>query len=157
MADAGHTDAEGLVDFVPGGGAGGLELFGNLLQALDLKADVVDAAVGLAVLRAGYLVVLEVEDRQVDVAVAEVVALGVGGVKFGDFAQAENFGVEPGGGVGVLGGNGDMLNLGHNAAPPAVGCFRIQDTTVGELRLVPRRDWRGQNDIMLMDIGRVRA
>ena len=51
---------------------------GDLVQALHLKADVVDAAEVLAALGAGHGVVLEVQDGQIEVAVAQVVAAGAG-------------------------------------------------------------------------------
>jgi len=65
---------EGLVDVVAGRRPGGLQPLGDRFQALDLEADVVDAAPALAALDAGDGVVLEVEDGEVDVAVAQVVA-----------------------------------------------------------------------------------
>src|SRR5215831_20729011 len=67
---AGHPDAEGAVDVVPGRGTPGGELFLDLVQVLDLEADVVDAAPALAALDAGHVVALEVEDGQVEVPIA---------------------------------------------------------------------------------------
>src|SRR6267378_6788071 len=68
--------AERLVDVVPRYGPGRLQALGDRLQALDLEADVVDAAPARAALDAGDCVVLEIEDRQIDVTVAQVVAPG---------------------------------------------------------------------------------
>src|SRR6266850_1174518 len=67
-------DPEGLVDVVARRRPGGLQPLGDRFQALDLEADVVDAAPALAALDAGDGVILEVEDGEVDVAVAQVVA-----------------------------------------------------------------------------------
>src|SRR5881396_115992 len=66
------SHSERLVDVVAARRAGLCQLIGNGLEALDLEADVVDATVALATLDPGHLVVLEVEDRQVEVAVAQV-------------------------------------------------------------------------------------
>src|SRR5438132_455125 len=80
---------ERLVDVVAERRAGLCQLLGNGLEALDLEADVVDATVALATLDPGHLVVLEVEDRQVEVAVAQVVARGTRAVDPGDLLHAE--------------------------------------------------------------------
>src|SRR6266545_5235134 len=65
------TDTERLVDVVAACRTGGPELLRDDFQALDLEADVVDAAEALAAFGARGLVVLEVEDREVDIAVAQ--------------------------------------------------------------------------------------
>ena len=77
----------------------------HLLGILYLEADVVDPAVAAAPLGARHLVVLEVKDRQVDVAVTQVVAGGVLGVQFLYLLETEDIDVEPGGGINILGGN----------------------------------------------------
>src|SRR5882672_3187738 len=68
------ADAEGLLDVVPALRAGRGELVEDGLEALDLEADVMDAAEASAALDAGRLIVLEVQDGQVDVAVAQKAA-----------------------------------------------------------------------------------
>src|SRR5579859_6912793 len=73
----------------------------------------VDAAPLLAALSASHGVALEVEDRQVEVAVAQVIAACAGAVDFADFLQAEHVDVEAGGRIHVLGGDGDMFDLRH--------------------------------------------
>src|ERR1700674_596338 len=72
------SDSERRVDVVAGLRPGRLELLGDLLEALHLEADVVDTAPRLAALDAGHRVALEVQDGQVEVAVAQVVALRPG-------------------------------------------------------------------------------
>src|SRR4030095_5672801 len=78
-----------------------------------LEADVMDSAPVLAPLRAGDGIVLEVEDGEVDVPVAQIVSAGGGGIDPADLLHAEHVGVEAGGGIWVLGGDGDVLDLGH--------------------------------------------
>src|SRR5262245_5870932 len=65
-------DAQGLVDVVARLRAGGGEALGNRLEAVDLEADVMDAAPALAALHSRGLVGLELEDSEVEIAVAEV-------------------------------------------------------------------------------------
>src|SRR5213592_1324132 len=108
---------ERLVDVVAERRAGLCQLLGNGLEALDLEADVVDATVALAPLDPGHLVVLEVEDRQVEVAVAEVVTRGTRAVDPGDLLHAEYLDVELRGRVDVLGRDGDVLDLWHRVPP----------------------------------------
>src|SRR5712692_1980617 len=97
------ADAEGLVDVGTGLRPGRGQPLGDRFQALDLEPDVVDAAPALATLDPGHRVALEVQDRQVEVAVAEVVALGSRPVELGDLFHAEHVHVELGGRVHVLG------------------------------------------------------
>src|SRR5439155_10555753 len=68
-------------------------------------------------LGSGHLIVLEVEDRQVEIAVAEVVARGAGAVHPGDLLHAEDVDVELRGLVHVLGRDGDVLDLRHGLSP----------------------------------------
>src|SRR5262249_58971418 len=68
------TDAERLVDVVARRGPGLLQPLRDLLEALDLEADVMDAAPAGAALDPRHLIVLEVQDREVELAVAQVVA-----------------------------------------------------------------------------------
>src|SRR5262245_42576404 len=113
------ADPEGLVDVLAGLGAGVLQPLGDLGQVFDLKPDVMDAVPVLAALDSGHGVVLEVENRQVDVAVAQVTAPGARAVDLGDLLHAEHVDVELGGPVHVLGREGDVLDLRHGCSPPA--------------------------------------
>src|SRR2546430_11934988 len=106
-----------LVDVVTARDAGLRQLLGDRLEALDLEADMVDAAVTLASLGPGHLIVLEVENRQVEIAVAEVVARGAGAVHPGDLLHAEDVDVELRGLLHVLGRDGDVLDLRHGLSP----------------------------------------
>jgi hypothetical protein len=60
---------------------------------------------------------LEVQDRQIDVAITQEETLGVFTVKFGYFSQAEYFFVKLGGLLRILGGDGYMLYLRHVVPP----------------------------------------
>src|SRR4029453_16857368 len=88
------TDSERLVDVFAGLGPGVLQPPGDRLQALDLEADVMDAAPARAALDPGDRIVLEVQDRQVEVAVAQVIAPSTRAVDLGDLFHAEHVGVE---------------------------------------------------------------
>src|SRR5262245_10273098 len=114
------ADAERLVDVVAGLGPGVPEPLGDRLQALDLEADVMDTAPARAALDAGDRVVLEVQDRQVQVAVAEVIAAGAWAVDLRDLLHAEHVDVELRGLVHVLGREGDVLDLRHAVSPVEV-------------------------------------
>src|SRR5215470_9748765 len=105
--------AERLVDVIAGLGAGVLQPLGDRLEALDLEADVMDAAPARTALHAGDRVVLEVEDRQVEVAVAQVITPGARAVDLRDLLHAEHVHVELRGLVHVLGREGDVLDLRH--------------------------------------------
>src|SRR5215470_10303868 len=82
------ADAERLVDVVAGLGPGVLQPLGDRLQALHLKADVMDAAPARAALDTSDRIVLEIQDRQVQVAVAEVIAAGAWAVDLRDLLHA---------------------------------------------------------------------
>src|SRR5262245_37319154 len=79
-----------------------------------------DPAPASAALHASDRVVLEVEDRQVEVAVAEVVAPGARAVDLRDLLHAEHVDVELRGLVHVLGREGDVLDLRHAVSPVEV-------------------------------------
>src|SRR5262245_55924611 len=123
------ADPEGLVDVLAGLGAGVLQPLGDLGQVVDLEPDVMDAAPVLAALDSGHGVVLEVENRQVDVAVAQVTAPGARAVDLGDLLHAEHVDVELGGPVHVLGREGNVLDLRHGFSPPAA--FRPRSPAPG--------------------------
>ena len=115
MGSARHTDAQGLIDVIPGRRAGLIQLLFYVFQVFHFEADVVDATVILTVLRSSHLVVLEVQDRQVDVAVTEIIPLGIGAVELGNLLKTEHIDIELGCLVGILGGDGYMLNLRHDS------------------------------------------
>ena len=71
----------------------------------------VNAAEAGPILWTGNPLVLEVEDGQVDVAVAQEIARGVVAVQLGNLPQAKDLGVKLGRGIGILSSNGDMFNL----------------------------------------------
>src|SRR5215813_683112 len=106
-------DAQGLVDVVARLRAGGGEALGDRLQAVDLEADVMDAAPALAPLHPRGLVVLELEDGEVEVAVAQVEPARIRAVDLRDLLHAEHVDVEAGRLVGVLGRQRDVLDLRH--------------------------------------------
>src|SRR5438552_5258626 len=115
------ADSESLVDVVAGLGPGVLQPLGDRLQALDLEADVMDAAPARAALDSGDCVVLEVQDRQVEIPVAQVVTPGARAVDLRDLLHAEHVDVEFRGLVHVLGREGDVLDLRHAVSPVKVG------------------------------------
>ena len=71
-----------------------LDLRPCLFHVLDLETEVVDAGVPERALCLGGLVVFELEDREVYVAVAQVVALGGWGVDLTHLLQAEALNIE---------------------------------------------------------------
>src|SRR5262245_22637594 len=71
------ADAERLVHVVATDRAGRTQPVGDLFEAFNLEADVMDPAVATPALGARRLVVLEAEDRHVEVAVAQEAAPGV--------------------------------------------------------------------------------
>jgi hypothetical protein len=59
------------------------------------------------------LVGLEPQDRQIDRPVAQVIAVSERPVALADLFEIEGFLIELGHRIGVLGGNGDVTQLGH--------------------------------------------
>src|SRR5262245_6639028 len=113
-----RPDAERLLDVVTAARPDGGEPLGDRVEALDLKADVMDAAETLAALAAGRRVILEVEDSEADVAVGEEDAARAGIVHLADFLHAERLDVELRGLLDVLGRQRDVLDLRHRYPPP---------------------------------------
>src|SRR5262245_59192148 len=102
-----------------------------------------DPAPASAALHASDRVVLEVEDRQVEVAVAEVVTPGARAVELRDLLHAEHVDVELRGLVHVLGREGDVLDLRHGVSPVAmvrIGLFCLSRQVTPE-----RADLPGQS------------
>src|SRR5213078_3524121 len=105
--------AERFVDVVARLGPGGGKPLGDRLEVVHLEPDVMDAGEALAPLGPGHGVVLELEDGQVEIAVAQVVPAGVRVLDPPDLLHAEHVDVELRGLVGVLGGHRNVLDLGH--------------------------------------------
>src|SRR5204862_6518547 len=74
---------------------------------------VMEAEPILATLGARHRIFLEAEDREIEVAVAEIVAARAVGVELADLLHVENVGEELCGRLGVLGGDCDVLDLRH--------------------------------------------
>src|SRR5207245_4233061 len=108
---------ESLVDIITTPGASRRELLTNRFRAFGLKADVVNAAVGFAPLDARGDVVLEIEDRQVDVAVTQEHPTGPRIVDLANLLHAEHFDVELCRLPHILGREGDVLDLRHGYCP----------------------------------------
>ena len=117
-----HSNTKGLVDLVHWSRVIGGQFRLNIRQVLDLEADVMDAAIVLAAL-SGYIVILEVQNGHIDVAVAEEISVGVGAFQLGNLTQSEDIFVKCRSLFCILSGNGDVLNLRHLATSPA-GIFR---------------------------------
>ena len=111
------ANAQGLLDVVAPLGAGGSELVEYRLETLDLEADVMDAAEAAAALDARRLIVLEIENREVDVAVTQEAADGARVVDGAHLLHAEDLDVESGRPLHVLGGERDVLDLRHEEPP----------------------------------------
>src|SRR5206468_6756931 len=144
---AGVADAKGLVDVVTGRRTDGLQPLGDRRQALHLKADMMDAAPALAALDASHRVVLEVEDRQIEVAVAQVVAPGARAVDLRDLLHAEHVDVELRGLVDILGREGDVFDLRHGVSPVAM--VRIGRVCLSRQVTPETADWPGQSRLLL--------
>src|SRR5262249_2693951 len=135
--------AQLLVDVFSRDGARRLQPLGDLFQAFDLEAEVVDAAPARSPLDSGDRIVLEVQDRQIDVTVAQVVAPGGRAVELRDLLHAEHVDVELRGLVHVLGREGDVLDLRHGVSPVAmvrIGLFCLSRQVTPE-----RADLPGQS------------
>src|SRR5712691_6494067 len=117
VLSAPHADAEGPVDVLAGDSTGRRQLLRDLLQALDLEPDVVDATPLLAPLHTSYLVVLEMEDRQVNRPIRKEIARHDGAVQLGNLGQAEHFDIKPGRLLLILGRDCNVLDLRHLAPP----------------------------------------
>src|SRR5207247_2333497 len=95
----------------PGSAPGGGKPLGDRLEVVHLEPDVMDAGEALAPLGPGHGVVLELEDGQVEIAVAQVVPAGVRVLDPPDLLHAEHVDIELRGLVGVLGGHRNVLDL----------------------------------------------
>ena len=120
-----QTETDGLVDVVPGSGAGGGEFLGDLFEVFDLEADMMDTGPVLAPLGAGDLVVLEIKNRQVDRPVGQKRARHDRRLDFGDLGQAKRFNIKLGRLLGVLGRNCNMSDLCHRASPIVIFIWRL--------------------------------
>ena len=102
------------------GCAGLLQLLDHLIETLDLKTDVMDAAPARAALGACDDVVLEAQNGKIDVAVGEEVTGGARAVELSHLLQPEVLYVEPLGRLFILGLNRDMPDLCHGRVPSVV-------------------------------------
>src|SRR5262249_44206266 len=107
------THPQRLIDVIAAGRAGRGQALADLFQTLHLEADVVDAAEALAPLGPPCGLALEVEDRQVEVTIGQVVAPRRRAVDAADLLHPEDVDVELGRLVNVLGRQRDVLDLGH--------------------------------------------
>src|SRR5262249_5590121 len=97
------------------------QLRGDCLQAFHLEANMVNTTPLFAALGPSHRVALEVEDGQIDIAVAEVVPLRARPVELGNFFHAEHFDIVLGGLIYILRRDGNVLNLWHGVSPVSVG------------------------------------
>src|SRR5712691_950223 len=68
-------------------------------------------------LHTSYLVVLEMEDRQVNRPIRKEIARHDGAVQLGNLGQAEHFDIKPGRLLLILGRDRNVLDLRHLAPP----------------------------------------
>src|SRR5262245_18630633 len=109
----------------------------RLFHVLDFEAEVVDAGPPERALCLGGLVVFELEDSEVHVSIAQVVALGSWSVNFTYLLQAEALDVELRRRLQVSRGDRDVTNSCH-CLPPSVSSFRaVGKDRSGLLGLVP--------------------
>src|SRR5262245_48024635 len=119
------ADTERLVDVVTRLRTSCCQLLSNRLQAFNLKTDMVDATVVFTAFNTSNDVILEIEDGQVDVPVAEVVAFRARTVELGNFFHAEHVNIKLSSGVNILGRKGNVLDLGHDTSPAPDGLCRV--------------------------------
>src|SRR5215813_13496229 len=114
-----------LVDIVTRLRTSCCQLLRNRLKAFNLETDMVDATVVFAAFNTRHYVILKIEDGQVDVPVAEVVAFSTRAIELGNFFHAEHFNIKLRGGVDILGRDGNVLDLGHDTSPALDGSCRV--------------------------------
>src|SRR5262245_51060309 len=101
------------------------QLLSNRLQAFNLETDMVDTTVVFAAFNTCNDVILEIQDSQVDVPIAEVVAFSARTVELGNFFHAKHVDVKLGSGVDILGREGNVLDLWHHTSPSLDGSCRV--------------------------------
>ncbi len=119
-----RANPERLVDVVTRLRTSFGQLLSNRLQAFNLETDMVDATVVFAAFNTRNHVILEIEDSQVDVPVAEVVAFSARTIELGNFFHAEHVNIKLGSGVNILGREGNVLDLWHDTSPAPDGSCR---------------------------------
>src|SRR5262249_21231347 len=125
MIGTARADTERLVNVVTRLRASFGQLLRNRLQAFNLETDMVDTTVVFTAFNTRNHVILKIEDSQVDIPVAEVVAAGTRAINLGNFFHAEHVDIKPGSGVHVLGREGNVLDLWHNTSPAPDGSCRV--------------------------------
>src|SRR5262249_7616237 len=121
MSGTAMANTERLVDVVTRLRTSFGQLLRNRLQAFNLETDMVNATVVFAAFDTRNDVILKIEDGQVDVAVAKVVAFRTRTVELGNFLHAEHVNIKLGSGVHILGREGNMLDLWHDTSPTPDG------------------------------------
>src|SRR6516164_4958462 len=109
---AGLVPALALVDVVLGAEA--FELLGELFDILDQHPEMVDAA---KIHPFAELVGFEFENRHVEGAVAQEDAIGKHSVRSAHLHEIESLLIKFGHRFGILGGDGDVAQLGHGPPP----------------------------------------
>src|SRR5262249_28241026 len=94
--------AQRLIHIIAGLRTGFRQLRGDRLEAFHLEANMVNATPLFAALGPSHRVALEVEDGQIDIAVAEVVPLRARPIELGNLFHAEHFDIELGGLIYIL-------------------------------------------------------
>src|SRR5262245_28631650 len=125
MSGTARTDTERLVDVVTRLRTSFGQLLRNRLQAFNLETDVVNATVVFAAFHTRNNVILEIENGQVDVPIAEVVAFRTRTVDLGNFLHAEHVDIKLGSGVDILGREGNVLDLWHDTSPAPDGSCQV--------------------------------
>src|SRR5215467_5902296 len=125
MMRTARTDTERLVDIVTRLRTRCCQLLGNGLQAFNLETDMVNTTVVFAAFHTRNDVILEIEDGQVNVPVAEVVAFGPRAIDLGNFFHAKHVNIKLGRGVHILGREGNVLDFWHDTSPTLDGSCQV--------------------------------
>src|SRR5258707_534701 len=107
------TDAESLIDIVSALPVRCRQFLSDLLKTLNLETDVMYSRPILAALDSCDLVVLETQDREIQVSIGQVVSGCDRAVELRDFFQAKGLNVELGSFILVLRSDRDVFDLCH--------------------------------------------
>src|SRR5262245_44844574 len=125
MIGTARANTERLIDVVTRLRTSFGQLLRNRLQTFHLETDVVNATVVFAAFDTRNNVVLKIEDGQVDVPVAEVIAFRTRTVELGNFLHTEHVDIKLGSGVDILGREGNVLDLWHDISPAPDGSCQV--------------------------------